>query len=227
MQQGTFADIAILTLIGLSTVIGVYRGLIREVLTLATWIFASYVGLIYGHDVGDKIKFSQSENINYWIGVGAIFIGIVVVGFLIKILICKAFKIKGSKPYDRIGGAIFGAMRGAVVVLLVLVAGSDILSDQVWYKQSPVVSKFKVFADIVLNNMPNDWKKHMHQEVKDLQKTIKEETPNPHKAIERLAPAELPTVAPAPAPAPVNPQPNINQVIESTPTDNPTTGTSN
>lgn len=174
MIDSTWADIAIVILILISTVIGIYRGFVREMLTLITWIFAAFIGILYGQDVGDFFSIAQSERLNFWIGVGVLFFSIVLLGFIIKYFICKSFNINGTKPYDRFAGAIFGALRGAVVVILILIAGSDTLKDQVWYKNSSVVSNFKVFADIVLNNMPEDWKEDLKHDVHEIEETVEE-----------------------------------------------------
>jgi len=172
MEHGAVVDIAIVVLLAASTLVGLYRGFIREMLTLLTWIFAGAVALMYGQEVGDFLDLSKSSSVDYWIGVGVIFAFIVVIGFIIKYFVCKAFKIRGTKTYDRMAGAVFGALRGCLVVILVLVAGADSLSKQTWYKQSTMLGNFEVASNIVLDNMPAEWRTELKEDVKELEETI-------------------------------------------------------
>lgn len=172
MEASSYVDIAIAILIGLSTVVGIYRGLLREVLTLLVWILGGYFALVYGQEAGDIFKFATSDKVNYWIGAAIIFFSVVIVGIIAKTIICRLFKFTGAKPYDRIAGAAFGALRGSLVVVFVLVAGAATMEKQTWYKNSVLIPHFKVFADIVLDNMPKDWRAELDQDVKILEESV-------------------------------------------------------
>lgn len=172
MEASAYADIAIGVLIGLSTIIGVYRGLLREVLTLLIWIFGGYFALVYGQEAGDILSLATSDKLNYWLGAAVIFFAVIIVGFVFKAIVCNLFKFTGAKPFDRLAGGIFGAMRGALVVVFVLVAGSTIMEKQTWYKDSVLIPYFKVFADIVLANMPKDWRAELDKDVKILEEAV-------------------------------------------------------
>lgn len=189
MEASAYVDIAIGVLIGLSTVIGIYRGLLREVLTLLVWILGGYFALMYGQEAGDTLSIATSAKLNYWIGVAVIFFAIIIVGFVFKGIVCRLFKFTGAKPFDRLAGAIFGALRGSLIVVFVLVIGSTIMEKQTWYKQSILIPYFKVFADIVLTNMPQDWRTELDNDVKILEDSV-----NPEQAGSKDKAADKPIV---------------------------------
>jgi membrane protein required for colicin V production len=128
----TTFDLAALAVIALSVLVGFLRGLIRETLTIVTWVGAGVVAF-YAFPYARELARRTIET--EWMADAAA----LCVVFLVPLIAIKvaAAAAVGHIPdgalgaIDRFGGAAFGAARGAVVVsaaylgLTILVAPED------------------------------------------------------------------------------------------------------
>lgn len=151
-----WVDYLILGIVALSALIGLIRGLVREVLSLAIWIGAILIAWWFYQPL--------AEHLTDWIStpsvrLGAAFLILVftvliagaIVGHLISLLVEKT----GLTGTDRLLGVVFGAARGAVLVaMLVFLAGLTPLPDDPWWKESALVGRFQVLAEHVLGELP-------------------------------------------------------------------------
>lgn len=188
------ADVFIIITILASTAIGIYRGFIREFLTIITWIVASFVAYMYGKELGEQMFFLDDPYAKEIVGMIAVFLGVVFIGFLLKVIICKIAKITGVSKVDRVTGALFGALRGCIIIVLVLYVSSKNITNQEWYKQSKFLPRFTKVA----NMLPKTWEEEVKKEVEELM--TKTQPPAP---VTTAVPVNAATTAPANAtPAP-------------------------
>ena len=116
----SFLDIVILVTIGLSAIVGMVRGFVREVLALASWIGAGWVTLTFYPDALDYLQTMIETEV--WAKVaagGGLFILSLVVFTIIARLV--AGTVQNSKligPLDRTMGLAFGVLRGALLLTL-------------------------------------------------------------------------------------------------------------
>ncbi|MES2483560.1 MAG: CvpA family protein [Pseudomonadota bacterium] len=122
----------------LSVVIGLWRGLVYEVLSLAGWVLAfvlaqwSAPGLAGWLPVGDTV-----QSVRYAIAFGLVFIVSVFAAGLLASLMRRMIQTVGLRPVDRMLGTGFGAMRGIVLVLAIAVVFLlTPLRDSAWWTQS-------------------------------------------------------------------------------------------
>ena len=97
----------------------------------------------------------SSEQLSYFSGLGAVFVGSFVVSTLISRAAYKQFRISGLTAMNRILGAIFGIARG-VVVLTLLLFGAQFspATEANWYRNSELVPYFSpllAFTDDVVS----------------------------------------------------------------------------
>ncbi len=121
----TAFDYAVLVIVGLSVIVSVWRGAVREVLALASWIAAFLASQAYAGTVATYLPESVSNaSLRLLGGFVAVFIIVLLLAALIAIAISKLVRSVGLGPVDRGLGAIFGLVRGILVVLtLVLLCG--------------------------------------------------------------------------------------------------------
>ncbi len=171
------ADVVILITILISTGIGIYRGFVREVLTVLTWAVAAVIAYMYGKTLGAYIVFLDSEPVKEALGILGVFILVVSIGYIIKLIVIKAGKLAGVSTIDRVVGALFGILRGCVLVVLVLLVSSDNITNQDWYKKSVLLPKFAKAADVTSKATPQSWKDDIKREVKDIIETEQNAAP--------------------------------------------------
>ena len=131
----TVVDIVVLAVIGISVLLGVIRGLVREVLALAAWVVSFLAANLAAPEVaGWMPQAMASEEIRLLIGFVGVFAVMLVGLSVVAILVSKLVKIAGLGMTDRVLGGVFGLTRGLLVVMiLVLLAGLTSLPRQpVW-----------------------------------------------------------------------------------------------
>jgi len=116
---------AVLAILGLSVIVSVWRGAVREVLALASWVAAFVAAQTYAAPVAAYLPDSVANvSLRLLGGFIIVFLVVFLVTALLAIVISKLVRAAGLGPVDRGLGAIFGLVRGILVVLtLVLLCG--------------------------------------------------------------------------------------------------------
>lgn len=160
------ADAFVIGLILLSTILAIYRGFVREALTIITWIIAGWLAVIFGKEAGQIFVVSDSDTIKEMLGMVTVFFVVVIVGMALKFLVFRAFSIGGPTKLDRFAGALFGFARGMLVIMAVLWIAPENTIKQPWYTQSVLVPKIHIVSDMVADAAPASWKKDLNKELK-------------------------------------------------------------
>ena len=121
-----------------SLLLGAWRGLVYEVLSLLSWIAAFILAQWFAPDVAPKLPMAgASEAVRYALAFVLVFVLSVFVGGLLASLIKKLFAAVGLQPADRALGAAFGLLRGVVLLLAAtVVIGMTPLKASPWWQQS-------------------------------------------------------------------------------------------
>lgn len=128
-------DWIFLAMLLLSLAIGAWRGLVYEVLSLATWFAAFLLAQWFAPAAAQYLPMAgSSETIRYAAGFVLVFIAAVFAGSILTWLVSRLFQVAGLRPADRVLGALFGAMRGVVLLLAmaVLVSMTPLQGDAWW-----------------------------------------------------------------------------------------------
>lgn len=158
-----WVDFAIIGIILISAVISLFRGFIKEALSLASWIIAFWVALKFSDDVaGLLVKYIDTPSFRVAAAFAAIFISVVILGAIINFLAWKLVQKSGLTGTDRALGMVFGLARGVViVVLLVLLAGLTPAPKDKWWKNSMLMVYFQTMAVQVREYLPSDVRKNI------------------------------------------------------------------
>lgn len=124
-------DWIFLTVLGLSALLGVWRGLVQEVLSLAGWLAAFFVAPAYAPVAASWLPMSgSSDMLRHATGFVLVFVAVLVATALVSWLIQKLVSAVGLGPLDRLLGSGFGLLRGLVLLLAVtVVVGMTPLRD--------------------------------------------------------------------------------------------------
>lgn len=122
----------------LSMVLGGWRGLVVEVLSLVNWAVAFVAAQWLALDVSRYLPMSgASEVMRYAAGFVLIFVASAVAGGLLVVVIRKLTEAVGLRPIDRVLGLVFGAARGVLLLLVAtLVVTMTPLRDSQSWKES-------------------------------------------------------------------------------------------
>ena len=123
-----------------SLLLGAWRGLVYEVLSLLSWLAAFVLAQWLAPDVALWLPITGgSESIRYAAGFVLVFIAAVFAGGLLAWLVKKLVTSVGLRPVDRILGSAFGLARGVVMLLaFAVVVSMSPLRDAAWWQGSAV-----------------------------------------------------------------------------------------
>ncbi|MES2878975.1 MAG: CvpA family protein [Pseudomonadota bacterium] len=131
-------DLIFLGVLLASLLLGAWRGLVYEVLSVLSWIAAFFLAQWFAPDVAQKLPASVSgEALRYAVGFLLVFVLSVFAGGLVTKLIQKLFAAVGLQPADRALGAAFGLIRGVVLLLAAtVVVGMTPMQSSAWWQES-------------------------------------------------------------------------------------------
>ena len=121
-----------------SFLVGAWRGLVFEVLSLITWVAAFILAQWFAPDVAQMLPMSGAgEAVRYAAGFVLTFVAAVFAGGLVAVLVKKLISVAGLAPADRMLGAVFGLVRGVVGLLaLTVVVAMTPLKKSLWWTES-------------------------------------------------------------------------------------------
>jgi len=157
-----WADVVILVLVGLSTVISLWRGFTREALSLVAWVAAFWVGFSFARYPAAYLEpYVSAPSARLALGFLGLFLATLLLGGVINYLIGKAVDKTGMTGTDRMLGLFFGLARGIVMVaILVLLAGLTPLPQDPWWRESLFIGHFLPLAEWLRDLLPADIAAH-------------------------------------------------------------------
>lgn len=122
----------------LSLALGAWRGLVYEVLAVLGWIASYVVAQMYAAAVGQWLPITGlSEPLRYAAGFAITFIATAFVAGFLSWVAKKLIESVGLRPVDRTLGALFGVVRGIVILLAIAtVVQLTPFKDNVWWQES-------------------------------------------------------------------------------------------
>ncbi|PJI97326.1 membrane protein required for colicin V production [Acidovorax sp. 69] len=121
-----------------SMLIGAWRGLVFEVLSLLGWVVSFFVAQWFAADMAALLPMGDSAgSLRYAAGFVVVFVAAVFVCGFLTWLAKKLVEAIGLRPADRTLGAVFGVLRGLVLLLaLTVVVGLTSLHEAAWWQES-------------------------------------------------------------------------------------------
>jgi membrane protein required for colicin V production len=117
----TLFDYSVIAVVGLSVIISVFRGAVREIVALLSWLIAFFAAQAYAGVFAAYLPSAlSSDSLRVLIGFLIVFLLVLMSGSLVAILVSKLVRAVGLGPIDRALGAIFGLLRGMLAVLIVV-----------------------------------------------------------------------------------------------------------
>jgi membrane protein required for colicin V production len=133
-------DAIILVIAGLSCLFGIWRGLVKEVLSLVTWIAALTLARLYSGLLADVMSsLINNESARYVAAFAIVFVLVMMIGTLINHLISKLLNFTGLKLVDRLLGGAFGVVRGAVIIVVILFITGAFVNETPQWQESQLI----------------------------------------------------------------------------------------
>lgn len=127
--DGVFAGVVLLSVLW-----GLWRGLTRELISTIAWIAIGVLAYRYADALGRLLPFAAPPLVHLIAGGAIIVVLGVIAAALISRLMRTAVVASNLAGADRVLGAVFGALRGALVVLVITwgVVEGGLSDSHVW-----------------------------------------------------------------------------------------------
>jgi membrane protein required for colicin V production len=159
----TFVDWTLIGILALSLMIGVWRGLVYEVLSVFVWIAAFVLAQWFAPEVAAKLPMAgTAQSLRYAAGFVLVFVGTAFVAGLFVQLIKKMVAAVGLRPVDRTLGAVFGLLRGAILLLsIAVVMNMTALKSQTDWQASQGAAMLTELLTKLKPLLPQDFGKYL------------------------------------------------------------------
>lgn len=157
-------DYAVLAIIGVSVLLSVIHGFVRELLSLASWVLAFLAAQFFATDVAAMLPSAvPGESLRLLAGFLIVFICVLLAATLLAIGISSLIKRAGLGAADRALGAVFGLLRGiAIVTVFVLLAGLTTLPGTPAWRHAATSAPLEALAKTIKVWLPADLSKHIN-----------------------------------------------------------------
>lgn len=147
LTDGVFAGVLLLSLL-----VGAWRGLVYELMSLAGWIAAFVMAQWLAEDVSAWLPVwrDAAAQVRYAVSFVLVFVASVFAASVVSWLLRKVVETAGLRPADRSLGAVFGLMRGVVILmaLAVVVQLLGLHKDAWWHE-----SRMAPMLDVLLSGI--------------------------------------------------------------------------
>lgn len=145
------ADYVLIAVVLVSAVVGAARGLLREVISVATWVLALWLawhmgGLLEPH-LGGLLDGPQ---VRPWAARVIIAIVVLLLGAGIGALVGHFVRLSIFSGTDRLFGFAFGLLRGVIVLGVFVILGQLLrLEGETWWEHSRLIPHAEQVADVL------------------------------------------------------------------------------
>jgi membrane protein required for colicin V production len=144
-------DIIILGIILISCLFGILRGLVKEALSLAFWIGAAILASLLSETLAPRLAgVIDTPALRQITAFVLIYIFTVFAGGLISNMLSKLMSKAGLGGVDRALGALFGIIRGVVIVTVIVALTARLEMTREIYGESILTPYIMVLADFSL-----------------------------------------------------------------------------
>ncbi len=140
-----WVDNAIIILIVIYTITGLFRGLNRECYALIIWLVGIGVAWFFSNNFSIFfLRILPSPSIRMAASFATLLIITLLLGAIIHLLLSPTSKKNGLTFSDRLGGIILGPVHGLVAVfVIILIAGFTPLPKDRWWHESIYIPPFQ------------------------------------------------------------------------------------
>lgn len=160
----TIFDYLVFFVLICSVVISTLRGLVKEILSLLSWIVAFMLANAYGEALAAMLpEVIPGTLTRLIVAFVALFIGVRLLMMLLSMAIEAIIRAAGLTVADRGLGGLFGLARGVVLVMAaVLLCGMTTIPQQAFWKEALLSPLAETAARTIKPYLPGDFARHVH-----------------------------------------------------------------
>ena len=153
-------DGVVIAVVFISAVLAMFRGFVREVLSIAAWVAAAVLAyMFYEQALPYVSEYVDNRTIAVGISAAGIFLVSLIVVSLITMKISDFVMDSPVGAVDRLVGFVFGAARGLLLVVVAVIFFNWLVAEQdrpAWVTTAASYPKLSELGDELLAMIPDD-----------------------------------------------------------------------
>ncbi len=168
-------DLIILGIIVVSVLFALYRGLVRELLGISSWLLAGFVAL-YSYDPLLKACEGTFENVKLAAIVGSVLLALLVliIMTIINAAITRRLRKSSLSGLDRIFGLAFGIARALLIVALIYIFAATMMLSPKYIAEMKEKNRSIEYVEQIANYVQNVFPDNIKADLSAYQTTKKE-----------------------------------------------------
>jgi membrane protein required for colicin V production len=160
----TAFDYAVVAVTAASALLGLWRGVVSEILALVAWVAAFLAARAWAESLGQHLSGLLAEPpLRYALAFAIVLVSVLIVFAVGRLLMKLLLRAVGLGLLDRILGAGFGVVRGLLVVFVaVLLAGMTMLPRATWWHDAMFAPPLETAAIATKPWLPAEMAKRIH-----------------------------------------------------------------
>lgn len=156
MANWYWLDCAIVAIIGLSIITGMFRGFVKELIALGIWILAIWLASTHSQDMSVWVQpYITDKTACIAVAFVGILVATLISGAIVNTIISLILHRSGLSGIDRLLGMGFGFLRGIfIVALLMVVVKMTSLPSEEYRDKSSLYAHFDVLVDKIYGYTP-------------------------------------------------------------------------
>lgn len=159
----TIFDYVVIGIVAVSLLMGLWRGVVGELIALAAWVMAFLAAVEFGGYVAQKLFRSIADpGLQAVAGFAAVFFGILVLMALVRMAAGGLIRVLGLSVSDRLLGLIFGFGRGVLIAMALVAAGGMTSAPaQPWWREATLAPPLETAVLVARPWLPPDLAKRI------------------------------------------------------------------
>lgn len=153
-----FADFLVLLIIILSVIISLMRGFVKEAFSLAGWLVSLWIAMSFSSGMAELFGDTITDlTLRLLAAFVLLFVMSLVIFAIINFFAVQMVQRTGMTEIDRTIGAVFGFLRGIVLVtVIVMLLGLTTMPKESWWDDSFFLFRFEAVATWLKDLLPDE-----------------------------------------------------------------------
>lgn len=159
----TVFDYVVLGIIAASLLLGLWRGVIGELIALAAWVLAFLAAVEWGGEIGDALLAGITDgSLRNLAGCAIVFVVVLILMAIVRLAVSGIIKALGLTLSDRLLGVVFGVGRGVLIAMILVVAGGMTSAPkQPWWRDALFSAPLETAVLVAKPWLPDDLAKRI------------------------------------------------------------------